>query len=186
MSPDLAERRDHERSKYVELAGLAGSQYGASNHGRAAIGIVKRWKPRFVADFGCGRNDFLVHLRRHGIDGIGIDFAFPEADIKKPMHDTGIVEGVADVVTSFDALEHLLTEDVVPVLTEMKRIARPRAWFCFSICTRPSRITVNGENLHPTVRPLSWWVDAIGRVGIVNATRAGGGTAGRYITGRFR
>lgn len=178
---NLDTRREHERSKYITLATRPGSAYGATNHGRDAIAIVKRWKPRFVVDLGCGRNDFITDLRRHGIDGIGVDFAFPEADIKKPMHDTGLVEGVADVVTSFDALEHLLIEDVVPVLTEMKRVARPRAWFCFSICTRPSRITVRGENLHPTVRPLSWWVDVIGRVGIVNATRV----HGRYITGRF-
>ena len=182
VTDDLNARREHERSKYVALATRPGSAYGATNHGGAALGIVKRWKPRFVIDFGCGRNDFIAELRRHGIDGVGVDFAFPEADINKPIHDTGLVDGVADVVTSFDALEHLLIEDVVPVLTEMKRVARPRAWFCFSICTRPSRITVNGENLHPTVRPLSWWCDVIGRVGVVNATRVGG----RYITGRFR
>ena len=179
---DLDARREHERSKYVMLASRPGSAYGATNHGRDAIAIVKRWKPRFVVDFGCGRNDFIADLRRHGIDGLGVDFAFAEADIKKPMHDTGLVEGVADVVTSFDALEHLLTEDVVPVLNEMKRVARPRAWFCFSICTRPSRITVNGENLHPTVRSLSRWADVIGRVGVVSDTRA----AGRYLTGRFK
>ena len=181
VTNDLNARREHERSKYVALASRQGSAYGATNHGHDAITIVKRWKPRFVVDFGCGRNDFIADLRRHGIDGVGVDFAFPEADIKKPMQDTGLVEGVADVVTSFDALEHLLIEDVVPVLTEMKRIARPRAWFCLSICTRPSRITVRGENLHPTVRPLTWWVETIGRVGVVNATRA----AGRFITGRF-
>lgn len=175
-------RREHERSKYVELASRSNSSYGASNHGRDAIPIVKRWKSRLVVDFGCGRNDFITELRRHGIDGLGVDFAFPEADINKPMHETKLVEGVADVVTSFDALEHLLTADVVPVLNEMRRVARPGAWFCFSICTRPSRITVAGENLHPTVRPLAWWVDVIGRVGAVNDTRA----SGRYVTGRFR
>jgi len=179
---DLDARREQERSKYVALASRPGSAYGATNHGRDAIGIVKRWRPRFVVDFGCGRNDFIAELRRHGIDGLGVDFAFPEADIARPMHDTGIVEGVADVITSFDALEHLLTEDVVPVLTEIRSVSRPRAWFCFSICTRPSRITVRGENLHPTVRPLSWWADAIGRVGVVSDTRA----AGRYLTGRFK
>ena len=182
VTNDLNARRELERSKYVALASRPSSAYGATNHGRDAIAIVKSWKPRFVVDFGCGRNDFIAELRRHGIDGVGVDFAFPEADIKKPMHDTGLVEGVADVVTSFDALEHLLTEDVVPVLNEMQRVARPRAWFCFSVCTRPSRITVKGENLHPTVRPLSWWVDVIGRVGVVNATRV----SGRYITGRFK
>lgn len=179
---DLDARREHERSKYVALATRPGSAYGATNHGRDAIAIVKRWKPRFVVDFGCGRNDFIAELRRHGIDGLGVDFAFPEADIAKPLHDTGLVEGVADVVTTFDALEHLLTEDVIPVLNEMRRVARPRAWFCVSVCTRPSRITVAGENLHPTVRPLTWWIETIGRVGVISDTRA----AGRYITGRFR
>ncbi len=185
MPSDLAARREHERSKYVELAGCAGSRtggYGSSNHGRDALAIVRRWKPRLVVDFGCGRNGFIAELRRWGVDGLGVDFAFPEADVKKPMHSTGLVEGVADVVTSFDALEHLLTEDVIPVLTEMRRVARPRGWFCFSICTRPSRITVRGENLHPTVRPLSWWIAAVERVGVVSDARAGG----KYITGRFR
>ncbi len=179
---DLDARREHERSKYVVLASRPGSAYGATNHGRDAIAILKRWKSRFVVDFGCGRNDFITELRRHGIDGLGVDFAFHDADIQKPMHGTGLVEGVADVVTSFDALEHLLIEDVVPVLNEMLRVARSRGWFCVSVCTRPSRITVAGENLHPTVRPLAWWVETIGRVGLISDTRA----AGRYITGRFR
>jgi len=178
---DLNERRAHERGKYVELASRPGSSYGSTNHGKHAIRIVQRWKPRLVVDFGCGRNDFIEHLRRHGIDGLGIDFAFPEADIARPMHNTGLLDDVADVVTSFDAMEHLLPQDVNPVLDEMRRVARPRAWFCFSISTRPSRITVQGENLHPTVRPMRWWLDRIARVGIVNNAR----TEGRYITGRF-
>ncbi len=181
MSTDLAQRREHERSKYVTLASRPGSSYGSTNHGRHAIPLIQRWKPRFVIDFGCGRNQLITDLRRLGIDGLGIDFAFAEADFAKPMHETGMLDGVADVVTSFDALEHLLVQDVNPVLDEMRRVARPRAWFCFSICTRPSRITVGGENLHPTVRPMRWWLDRIARIGVVNHTRAGG----RYITGRF-
>lgn len=182
IATDLNTRRAHERDKYVELASRPGSSYGSTNHGRHAAPIVVRWKPRLVVDFGCGRNDFIQHVRRLGIDGLGIDFAFPEADIAKPMHDTGLLDGVADVVTSFDAMEHLLPQDANPVLDEMRRVARPKAWFCFSISTRPSRITVQGENLHPTVRPLSWWLGRIARVGIVKNPR----TEGRYITGRFR
>ena len=182
MTNALAQQRAHERSKYVKLASRPGSSYGSTNHGRHAVRIVQRRKPRLVMDFGCGRNDFIEHLRRLGLDGLGIDFAFPEADIAKPMHATGLLDSVADVVTSFDAFEHLLPQDVNPVLDEMRRIARPGAWFCFSIATRPSRITVQGENLHPTVRPMRWWLARIARVGIVNNAR----TEGRYITGRFR
>lgn len=182
----LEARREHERRKYVALA-AGGSGYGATNHGAAAIPLVQRLSPRppcpprFVVDFGCGRNDFVRALRRLGIDGLGVDFAFPEVDVQRAMHNTGLLCGVADVVTSFDALEHLLPEDVDAVLREMRRVAIPRAHFVFSICTRPSRITVAGENLHPTVQPLAWWLERIARVGTVTASRA----EGRYVVGRF-
>lgn len=179
--PSLDARRERERGKYVALAAATGARYGATNHGAAAIPLVQRLKPRFVVDFGCGRNDFIRALRRLGIDGLGIDFAFPEADIPRAMHKTGLLDGVADVVTSFDALEHLLPEDVDAVLEEMRRVARSRAHFVFSICTRLSRTTVAGEGLHPTVQPLAWWLERIGRVGMVTAPRA----EGRYIVGRF-
>lgn len=182
---NLETRREHERKKYVALAtrpAAPGTGYGATNHGASAIPLVQRLKPRFVVDFGCGRNDFIGALRRCGIDGLGIDFAFPEADITRAMHKTGLLDGVADVVTSFDALEHLLPDDVDAVLAEMRRIGRPRAHFVFSICTRPSRTTVAGEGLHPTVRPMAWWLDRISGVGTV----MGPMSDSRYIAGRFR
>jgi SAM-dependent methyltransferase len=97
------------------------------------------------------------------------------------MHCVPLAGGIADVVTSFDALEHLLPEDVDPVLAEMRRVARPGGHFIFSICTRPSRITVDGQNLHPTVRPLDWWIERIARVGAVETV----GTSGRYLTGTW-
>jgi hypothetical protein len=91
---DLEARREHERRKYVALAKHAGGNYGSSNHGRFAYRLVQGFKPRppaFVVDFGCGRNLFIQHLRRLGIDGLGIDFAFPEADVPAPMHKTGLL-----------------------------------------------------------------------------------------------
>ena len=177
----LDAKRAKERAKYLTLANKPGSTYGSSNHGRAAISLIQESKPRFLVDFGCGRNDLVRELRRLGIDGLGVDFAFPEADLVRPMHATALQAGIADVVTSFDALEHLLPDDVDAVLSEMRRVARPRAHFVFSICTRPSRTTVAGEGLHPTVRPLAWWLDRIGHVGTVTAPKA----EGRYIVGRF-
>jgi SAM-dependent methyltransferase len=175
---DLEARREHERGKY---AALIGSRYGSSNHGRHAYALVQSFKPRFVVDFGCGRNLFMQHLRRLGIDGLGVDFAFPEADIVAPMHRVPVSAGIADVVTSFDALEHLLPEEVDEVLDEMRRIAVTEGRFVFSICTRESKTKVNGEGLHPTVKPRGWWLDRIKRVGMV---RKGLG-APRYIAGVF-
>lgn len=175
---DLEARREHERGKY---ASLLGTRYGSSNHGQHAYAIVQAFKPRFVVDFGCGRNLFIQHLRRLGIDGLGVDFAFPEADIVAPMHRVPVSAGIADVVTSFDALEHLLPEEVDEVLDEMRRIAVPSGRFVFSICTRESKTKVNDEGLHPTVRSRAWWLERIGRVGKVGQGRG----APKYITGTF-
>jgi SAM-dependent methyltransferase len=178
----LDAKRAKERAKYLTLANKPGSTYGSSNHGRAAIPLIQESKPRFVVDFGCGRNDLVRKLRRLGIDGLGIDFAFPEADLVRPMHATALQAGIVDVVTSFDALEHLLPEDVDLTLAEMRRVAVPRGRFIFSICTRPSTITVAGEGLHPTVRPLDWWRERIARVGVASRPKSGS----RYIVGRFK
>jgi len=173
---NIETRRVREREKYLALT--KSSTYGATNHGRDAYPLVLNHASRFVVDFGCGRNDFIRGLRRRGVDGLGVDFAFEEADILAPMHRVPIANGVADVVTSFDALEHLLTEDVPLVLDEMRRVSRPGGRFVLSIARRPSRITVNGEGLHPTVRPLRWWLAEIGRVGKVQSSRP-------YIEGVF-
>lgn len=179
---DLATRREIERVKYITLAAREGSTYGSTNHGARAVPLIQRLKPRLVIDFGCGRNDLVRALRRLGIDGLGVDFAFTEADVPDPMHKTSLLSGVADVVTSFDALEHLLPEDVNAALAEMRRVARRRGHFILSVCTRPSRHTVAGANLHPTVQPIAWWLEHIGRVGVVSSHRA----EGRFIIGRFK
>ena len=180
LKTPLNRRRDRERAKYLRLA-RERSSYGGMNHGRHAYATVLAWQPRFVVDFGCGDNAFIRELRRRGIDGLGVDFANDGADLHAPMHCVPLAGGIADVVTSFDALEHLLPEDVDSVLSEMRRVGRPGGHFILSISTRPSRITVDGENLHPTVRPIDWWVDRIDRVGAVHAI----GTSGRYVTGAW-
>lgn len=176
---NLAARRDAERQKYVKLLG---GRYGSTNHGRFAYTTVLAWQPRFIVDFGCGGNEFICEMRRRGVDGLGIDFVNPAADIPASMHAVPLASDIADVVTSFDALEHLLPDDVDSTLAEMQRISRPSGHFMFSICTKPSRILVDGENLHPTVQPLEWWLDCIARVGRVTNARAAGG---RYVVGVF-
>jgi hypothetical protein len=176
----LEERRELEREKYLTLRTTMPS-YGSTNHGAGAKQIVLELHPTFVVDFGCGGNEFIRELRRLGVDGIGIDWANEQADVVAPMHAaTPVQSGLADVVTCFDALEHLLPEDVELVLAEMRRVARPGAAFCFSIATRESQIKVNGQGLHPTVRPRQWWVQRI--LNVASAVEDRGG----YLVGVFR
>lgn len=165
---ELEAARAAEQAKYAALAAKGGS-YGSTNHGKNAanmvaslcVSIIRTGMMPTVADFGCGRNNFCRSLMPWAVDARGIDFAFPEADIRRPMHDTGLPTGWADVVVSFDALEHCLPAEVDEVIAEMRRVAKGP--FVMSIGTRPSIARgVNGEDLHPTLRPLAWWLERLG------------------------
>lgn len=173
----LEQRREVERLKYEALRT---AHYGGHNHGRGAIDLIAAQRPQRLYDFGCGSNSFLQELRTKGCDGVGIDFANPNADIIAPIHDVPVADGVADYITSFDVMEHVLLEDVPLVFAEMRRIAAPGAPFVFSISYRASRAKgVNGEELHVTIRPRDWWIDEIEEFGTTELY-------GKYITGRFR
>ena len=161
---NLDERREHEKSKYVWLAEHRGPGYGSSNHAYKSGAIQYVKDPEYTVDFGCGDNGFL---RESGLAGVGIDFVNQGADIIAGMHDVPVEDDVADLVTSFDALEHLLPEEVDEVLQEMQRVAKTGADLIFTICSQPSVIKAFGENLHPTVQPPSWWIETIGKYATV-------------------
>ena len=155
-------KRLHEKEKYKALLKNRPS-YGGTNHGRNATSIVRKWLKTIdqpiVADFGCGNNDFLksIYVKK----GIGIDFVNPGANLIEPMHKVSIETDTVDIVTSFDALEHLLPEEIDEVFIEMNRVAKSGGYFIFSISHVPSVITSLGENLHMTVEPEEWWIDKL-------------------------
>lgn len=162
MAKTLEARREAERQKYVQLMD---TDYGSTCHGQGAIKFLKDWRPHTVLDFGCGDNCLAQLLCGEGIAAMGLDWVNPAADILAPMWATTCGDGLFDCVTAFDSLEHLLPEDVPLVFDEMRRVSTPNGGFIFSIATRPSRILVKGQNLHPTVRPRVWWLDMIRAAG---------------------
>ena len=104
------EKREHEKGKYLWLR-KAFPKYGSSNHGSRAYNKILNFKPQTIIDLGCGDNSFLKKFSED-IKTIGVDFVHEDADVLRPMHDTRIESNTADVVTSFDALEHLIPEEV--------------------------------------------------------------------------
>lgn len=136
--------------------------------------------PASVLDVGCGHNDFIKAFRDRvpGITATGVDFACPGADTIADMTLLPFGDKEFDILTSYDALEHLLPEDVDAALSEMARVSRR---FIFSISYVLSRQEWQGLNLHPTVKSSSWWINRI--------MRAGGNSIkmkGRYITGEWQ
>lgn len=149
--------------------------YGHSNHGRDAVALVRDAKS--LVDIGCGHNEFVRGIEVSGIRAVGVDFACPSADVIACATALPFADKEFDVATSFDALEHLLPEQVPTALREIARVSHR---FCFSICHRASVITWQGRNLHPTVQSESWWIDRIREAGAEGVAKQG-----RYLTGTW-
>ena len=194
----MNEARQKEKDKYLNLL-KERPTYGSTFHGQSAVELVEKYiRPlldgRFhsacVVDFGCGGNEFIKKLNTAfggwlgyhdtGLRGIGVDFVNPKADLIHPMHKVPINDSAADVITAFDALEHLLPEEVEEVLAEMARVGKPGGMFVFSISHKPSVITSLGENLHPTVETGEWWMEKIGEHA-KNVSKDN-----KYIVGRWK
>jgi SAM-dependent methyltransferase len=159
----LEEQRYKEKEKYVSLLTTRPS-YGSTNHGKMATEMVLAFignTKATIVDCGCGDNTFIANISSDKIQGIGVDFVNPKADLIEPMHQISLEDNTADVVTSFDALEHLLPEEVEEVFQELKRIGKDGGLCVFSISYNPSKLTSLGEGLHPTVRDKGWWMDRI-------------------------
>ena len=132
--------------------------YGHSNHGKDAFFLIKEWNVKSLLDVGCGHNEFVNAVKKLNIFSIGVDFACPSADIIADATNLPFEEKQFDVLTCFDMLEHLRSNDVDKVLTEFSRVSNR---FIFSICYRPSDTKWMGHNLHPTVKDEEWWIDKI-------------------------
>lgn len=117
-----------------------------------------------LLDYGCGRGLQYLGERVHERWTSGGETAsLPQCyDIGIPALATK-PEGVFEGVICVDVLEHIPPADVQTVLQELFAYTESGIGFLFlAIACRPAKKSFsNGENLHLTIQPPSWWRDQI-------------------------
>jgi len=156
---NLEEKRKIEKEKYIKLYRKKPS-YGDSDHSKPMRDyIISNLKPKSLLDVGCGGGQFVDFCKSQNVDARGVDIASPY-DIVAPAHDIPLEDKSVEYLTAFDMLEHLVEEEVDEVLQEFVRLTTKG--FIFTIAYKQSvGKGVDGELLHPTIKPESWWVDKI-------------------------
>ena len=178
---NIEAKRENEQKKYAALTDPS-KNYGNGLFGEGALPAVADYAPESLVDLGCGQNLFTKRVREllPTTQTVGVDIAFPQADVNASMHDTGLPDSAFDIVTAFDSLEHVLPVDIGAVFTEMKRIAKPGGMFIVAVSYVASIRRSLGQPLHLSVHPESWWLTEFGKVANTIQKR------GRYITGSFK
>lgn len=161
-----------ELDKYQKIKEQRGSGYGGFNHAKSHYDFLKTVfspnKAMTIADLGCGVGKFPKWIAetfpQHYV--IGIDPVFVETGKEDGVlfikgDSTHIPIAKVDVLTSFDVMEHICEEDLEKSLQE---IARVTDFYIAKICTRKSKAQgTEGEDLHPTVQSIEWWMEQLGR-----------------------
>ena len=62
------------------------------------------------------------------------------------------------MLVSFDCMEHIPEEEVVPSILEFKRVAKS-IYLKISLADSPTLI--DGEPVHVCVKPANWWLQII-------------------------
>ena len=178
---EVNERREMYRQKYDWLN--ENSNYGSQNHGKLTYSFVKDYlKPKSLVDVGSACGHYCEWVKKNVCDTVyGLDISIQP----KGIDATGIVflkstasslpfwDNSFDVLTCFDVLEHLIEEDVDSALNEFKRVSQ-RAILC-SVSDRMARgkwarklgMAGKSNNLHATVKNISWWDEKFKELGEV-------------------
>lgn len=153
-----------------------GNGYGAAKPVETVIlaGCLPTMK---CLDLGCG-NALLSHAFPKYT---GVDVSSLQVNINKCGHagtyhhasldDLSCVAGESfDVVMCNDTMEHIPPAHVETVLASIAGVNSEL--FVFNICCRDSSSRgPDGETLHPTIRPPTWWLAKLGRHFTVEALK---------------
>lgn len=132
------------------------------------VEVLRKIPNPTLVDCGCGRH--ILASRVHsafpgGAQLFGVDVhqhdPVPAYVTFKagPLWDLSFLPGKVSVITCFDTLEHLHPDDVADTIDSWADALDPQGRVFTTICTRPAALPApkGVDNLHMTVRPLSWW-----------------------------
>jgi hypothetical protein len=119
-----------------------------------------------LVDFGFGRGSAMKFFEDKGFKVSGVEISrYAVDECKKKGMD--VYHSSLDALTIFeddkfkigfcnDVMEHIPDDSVIGSLDEMARVCSQ--YLLLSVCPTPSHhLSMEGENLHLTVRPAYWW-----------------------------
>jgi tetratricopeptide (TPR) repeat protein/SAM-dependent methyltransferase len=185
-----------ERAKYERVWEF--SDYRRYSPGASAIeqvgliGMLHKFGVRTILDAGCGTGKLMWRLMTehagkfevHGFDITDkcLDPCF-EGMLDRVLTigclwDPHDFTTVYDAVICTDVMEHIPTDRVPAVLSNLKKSTGRLAYLSISVVPDSFGPKLIGEPLHLTVRPSSWWFEQLSTVGfrIVSHATANTGT----------
>lgn len=150
---------DGKKGQYRTLAEPGG--YNADMV-QKAMGIKNIIKPRSYLELGCGTGQIIDMLRIAGIDARGIDlseFAAGQSEYITQGDVTKVDFPDADMVASFDMLEHLTEKDIDKVLHKCEKF--PIIFHSISIAYNEYGDVTQLKDMdktHISMHSPSWWM----------------------------
>jgi ubiquinone/menaquinone biosynthesis C-methylase UbiE len=170
----LTNAQQHELNKYINVfqKGTTGTPgiYGHNNWGKGCYDYISDIKPNSILDVGCGKGVFVNDMQQlfHIPEVYGLDIASIRTGkniqndkitwIDSQAHDIPLPDSSVEYITSFDCLEHVLTEDVITIVNEFYRVCTKGLILRITYHQARER-TYENEVLHMTVQPENWWIE---------------------------
>jgi hypothetical protein len=112
--------------------------------------VIKELHVRTLADYGAGKQNLLVGLKKAGVS---LDAYYPY----DPVFPAYGPPKSADLVCCIDVLEHIEPVKLDNVLEELARITTRFGFY--SIHMGPAvKVLADGRNAHLIQQPASWWL----------------------------
>lgn len=171
---ELSQAQQRELDKYIDVFNngttMTRGIYGHHNWGKGCYDYIEKNKPNSILDVGCGKGVFVNDMQQllqvpnvYGLDIASIRTGKHIQNdkitwIDSQAHDIPLPDSSIEYITSFDCLEHVLTDDVATIVNEFYRVCTKGLILRIAYHQARER-TLKGELLHMTVQSKNWWID---------------------------